>query len=191
MPSTSSPAADTGAVRQARRDRVARLDRLATQLDTKFRLPVLNIPVGWDSILGLIPGVGDAATALPGVAMIYEANRMGARKRAQVRMAANTGIDLAIGTIPLVGDAFDLFFKSHRRNIRILKDELARIDTREDKEDDTWQSAKDQTTATTERPMEMKVPLGSRAGLAANSSATSPHRTNSDVPPSARPAKRG
>lgn len=134
MPSTSLHVADTAAERQARRDRVARLDRLATQLDTKFRLPVLNIPVGWDSILGLIPGVGDVATALPGVAMIYEASLMGARKRAQLRMAANTGVDLAIGAIPLVGDVFDLFFKSHRKNIRILKDELARIDADETKD---------------------------------------------------------
>lgn len=131
--------------REARKKRIDRLDRLATTLDSKFRIPVLGIPVGWDSILGLIPGVGDLVTALPGAAMFYEARRMGARKRASFRIAANTGIDMAFGAIPLVGDAFDLVFKSHRRNMAILKDELARIETNETKED-SWHSDTVQTT---------------------------------------------
>lgn len=114
-----------------RRDRVARLDRMATALDGRFRIPGLGIPVGWDSILGLIPGIGDAVTALPGAAMFYEARRMGARKRAAGRIVMNTGIDLVLGAIPLVGDIFDVAFKSHRRNIAVLKDELARIEARE------------------------------------------------------------
>ena len=122
MPSTSSPAAE----RAARRARIARLDRLADRLDARFT--ILGIPVGWDSILGLIPGVGDLATAGPGVWMIWEGFRMGARRRSLVRMAANTGVDAVLGGIPLIGDAFDLFFKSHRRNIDILKRELARIE---------------------------------------------------------------
>src|SRR6056297_2972123 len=207
MPSTSSPANDPAAARRglserdARRNRIARLDRLATKLDARFR--ILGIPVGWDSILGLIPGVGDLATALPGAAMFYEARRMGARKRAAGRIALNTGIDLALGTIPLVGDLFDVAFKSHRRNIAILKDELNRLEAREqahhgrggdipghalqdaehDKED-TWQSDTDPRTepATVTGFSEKKVKLGSREGMAARSSATSPARTNSSVP---------
>ncbi|APX10525.1 DUF4112 domain-containing protein [Tateyamaria omphalii] len=135
MPYTSSHADDPGAARittqerAARRNRVARLDRLATKLDARFR--VLGIPVGWDSILGLIPGVGDIATALPGAAMFYEARRIGARRRACTRIAINTGIDMAVGAIPIVGDLFDIAFKSHRRNIEVLKAELARIEARE------------------------------------------------------------
>lgn len=137
MPSTSSHASDpavpraTAAERRARRDRVARLDRLATRLDARYR--VFGIPVGWDSILGLIPGVGDLVTALPGAAMIYEAQRMGARRRAIARIAVNTGVDLAVGAIPLVGDIFDVAFKSHRRNSEILQDELARIEASENR----------------------------------------------------------
>lgn len=143
MPAGSSQAGEktnSDTQRADRRARLARLDRLATTLDTKFRLPVLGIPVGWDSILGLIPGIGDAATALPGAAMFYEAQRMGARKRAKFRIAANTGIDLAIGTVPLVGDIFDLAFKSHRRNITILKQELARIERQDPDFFDTAES---------------------------------------------------
>ncbi len=128
MPSTSSPAAETA---KARRDRIARLDRLADTLDTRFR--VLGIPVGWDSIIGLVPGLGDLVTAGPGIIMFYEANRIGARKRAMAKIAANTGVDMLIGGIPLLGDAFDVFFKSHRRNIEILKHELARVEEAESK----------------------------------------------------------
>lgn len=104
---------------------------------------------------------------------------MGARKRAQLRMAANTGIDLAIGTIPLVGDAFDLVFKSHRKNIGILKDELSRIEAKE-KEEEPWQNDTDpETDAKTATGFsETRIPLGSRAGQAARSSATSPRKTN-------------
>ncbi len=49
---------------------------------------------------------------------------MGARKRVLGRMALNTGIDTVLGGIPLLGDAFDLFFKSHRRNVALLRREL-------------------------------------------------------------------
>ncbi|WP_306127463.1 DUF4112 domain-containing protein [Roseovarius sp. MMSF_3350] len=111
----------TAADRTARLDR---LDRMARTLDTKFRLPVLGVPVGWDSILGLIPGLGDLVTVGPGAWMILEGHRMGARKRVLGRMALNTGIDTVLGGIPLLGDAFDLFFKSHRRNVALLRREL-------------------------------------------------------------------
>ncbi|KRS13508.1 membrane protein [Roseovarius atlanticus] len=105
--------------------RFARLDRLANTLDSKFRIPVLGIPVGWDSILGLIPGVGDLITLGPGAWIVVEGHRMGARKRVLGRMALNTGIDTVLGGIPVIGDAFDLFFKSHRRNVALLRRELA------------------------------------------------------------------
>lgn len=105
--------------------RFARLDRLANTLDSKFRIPVLGIPVGWDSILGLIPGVGDLITLGPGAWIVVEGHWMGARKRVLGRMALNTGIDTVLGGIPVIGDAFDLFFKSHRRNVALLRRELA------------------------------------------------------------------
>ncbi len=109
--------------------RLARLDRMADMLDTRFRLPVLGIPVGWDSILGLIPGLGDLVTVGPGAVMIVEGHRMGARKRVLARMALNTGVDAVLGSIPLLGDAFDLLYKSHRRNAALLRRELTGRDT--------------------------------------------------------------
>ena len=124
MPSTSSPESE-------RRARVLRLEALSKRLDTRYRIPVLGIPFGWDSIIGLIPVFGDAVTALPSVAMIYEGHRMGARKRVLARMGGNTALDALMGGIPVVGDLFDLLFKSHRKNIRLLMAELDRVETSE------------------------------------------------------------
>lgn len=107
-------------------NRLERLDRIARRLDSNFRIPVLGLRFGWDSVFGLIPGVGDLATAVPGVFMIYEGVQMGARRRVLARMGVNTAVDLFVGSIPLIGDIFDLFFKSHRRNIVLLKTEVAR-----------------------------------------------------------------
>lgn len=116
------------APRESRGDRerrLARLERMANTLDTKFRLPVIGIPVGWDSILGLVPGLGDFVTVGPGAWTIIEGHRLGARRRVLARMAFNTGVDAVLGSIPLIGDAFDLVFKSHRRNVSLLRHELA------------------------------------------------------------------
>ncbi|MEM7641685.1 MAG: DUF4112 domain-containing protein [Pseudomonadota bacterium] len=120
MPSTSSPAAPP----PDRAARIAWLERLADKLDSRFSL--FGIRFGWDSLLGLIPGVGDAATALPGAYMIYEGARLGVRRPVLARMALNTGIDFVVGGMPVVGDIFDLAFKANRRNIALLKQDLAR-----------------------------------------------------------------
>jgi hypothetical protein len=167
MPSTSSPAAD-------RRARFDRLESLSRTLDTRFRVPVLGLRVGWDSILGLVPGVGDLATAVPGTLMIVEAARMGARKRVLTRMGVNTGVDVLIGGIPLLGDAFDLFFKSHRRNVALLRSELERIETRERQEEGPWPRERDRKTdrATPKRSSEPKAQSRVRAAAAAGSRAT-------------------
>ena len=121
MPSISSQNAES-------RRRVERMQALSKSLDSKFTIPGIGVPVGWDSILGLIPGIGDLVTLGPGLAMMAEGYRMGARKRALARMGWNTGVDVALGTVPLVGDIFDLFFKSHRKNATILMSELERIE---------------------------------------------------------------
>ena len=119
MPSTSLPAADIT-------DRMARIEQVARLLDSRFRLPGVGIRVGWDSILGLVPGVGDAITALPAGWMIWHGHAMGARKRVLARMGLNAGIDMLVGGIPLVGDLFDVAFKSHRKNLALLQREMQR-----------------------------------------------------------------
>jgi hypothetical protein len=124
MPSTSSPVPN----RPDHAARLARLDRLADQLDARFSL--LGIRFGWDSVLGLIPGLGDVATAAPGIYIITEAARMGARRRVLARMGLNTATDFVIGGVPLLGDVLDVAFKANRRNIALLKRDMARVEPR-------------------------------------------------------------
>jgi hypothetical protein len=103
---------------------LARLRRLAQRMDMAFRLPVIGYRVGWDSILGLVPGVGDALTVLPAAFILREAKRMGVPRGTLVKMMANVGIDFAVGSVPLVGDLFDAGWKANVRNVDLLERHL-------------------------------------------------------------------
>ena len=105
---------------------IDKLDRLSTLLDSRFRIPGTPIRLGWDSILGLIPGAGDLASLGPSVYIIFKSHRLGARKRTILRMAANTGLDFVIGAVPFLGDIFDLVFKANNRNFALLRQELSK-----------------------------------------------------------------
>jgi hypothetical protein len=97
-----------------------RLRRLAKLMDSAITVPGLRLRIGADAILGLVPGIGDAASGLIGAYLIYEAHRLGAPKRALVRMAANLALDTAVGSIPVAGDIWDFFFRANDRNMQIL-----------------------------------------------------------------------
>lgn len=104
-----------------RRDQaVARLRRLAKLLDSQFRVPSVGIRIGIDAVLGLIPVVGDAASALIGAYLIVEAYRLGVPRWALLRMVANLAVDTAIGAIPFAGDLWDFVFRANERNMQIL-----------------------------------------------------------------------
>ena len=105
---------------------LARLRRLAVSMDSAFKLPIVNVRMGWDSILGFVPVVGDTLALLPSAYILKESHRMGAPKGVLARMAVNTGIDYVIGTIPLVGDLFDIGWKSKLRNVDLLEKHLRR-----------------------------------------------------------------
>jgi hypothetical protein len=97
------------------------LERLARWMDSVFRIPGLGWRFGWDVILGLFPGAGDVATSLVSIYIFAAANRYGVPRIALVRMALNIVIDLVVGAIPLVGDAFDVYWKSNQRNVELLR----------------------------------------------------------------------
>ncbi|MDW4499716.1 DUF4112 domain-containing protein [Sulfitobacter sp. D35] len=102
-----------------------RAERIARLLDTRWRIPGTPLRFGFDSIVGLVPGVGDTVMLLPSLWMIYTAYRHGARGAVLAKMAGNAGVDFFVGSVPVLGDVFDLFFKSHRRNAALLRDTLA------------------------------------------------------------------
>jgi hypothetical protein len=103
------------------RQRVEALEQL---LERSFHIPGTKVPVGLDSIVGLVPVLGDIVTAAMGAYMVWEARNLGMSKFQLMRMAANVGIDTALGAIPLAGDAFDFLWRSNSKNLRIIKKHL-------------------------------------------------------------------
>lgn len=96
-------------------------EKLARRMDSAFRVPLTPIRLGWDSILGVIPGVGDTLTLAPAVYIMHLAHRAGAPKSTLTRMAINSGADWLIGLIPLLGDLLDVGYKSNIRNAALLR----------------------------------------------------------------------
>ncbi|MGR3485213.1 MAG: DUF4112 domain-containing protein [Paracoccaceae bacterium] len=99
-----------------------RLDRLARRMDAAFRIPGTGIRLGADTLLGLIPGVGDVAALAPGAWIVLQGRKMGAPGGVQARMAGNLVVDTLIGSVPLVGDLFDIGWKGNMRNVALLRD---------------------------------------------------------------------
>ena len=105
---------------------VVRAERLARLMDRAFRLPGTRIRLGLDSLLGLVPGVGDTLALAPSAYILAEAHRLGVPRRDLTRMAGNIGIDWLIGLVPLIGDIFDVGWKANMRNTAILRAHVER-----------------------------------------------------------------
>ena len=103
-----------------------RLERVADWLDARFWIPGTNIRIGFDPIIGLIPGIGDSATLIVSAWLIARAVRLGAPPGLAARMALNVAADWLIGMIPVLGDLFDVSWKANRRNVALLRNHLRR-----------------------------------------------------------------
>ncbi len=114
----------------SRGERIARLDALATLLDTALVIPGTNIRFGLDALIGLVPGIGDAVTTAMSLYIVHEAHQLGAPRHVIARMLANVALDGVVGAVPLVGDAFDVMWRSNRRNMRLLYEWLDREEVR-------------------------------------------------------------
>ena len=107
-----------------REQRIARIDALATLLDTAFVIPGTQIRFGLDALIGLVPGIGDAITTVMSLYIVSEARSLGAPPLLVARMIANVVFDGVVGAVPLVGDAFDVVFRANRRNMALLRGHL-------------------------------------------------------------------
>lgn len=105
---------------------VERLRRLAHLMDAAVTIPGTRFTIGLDAALGLIPGVGDALSALISGYIIAEAQRLGVSKATTARMIGNVVIDSLIGSIPVLGDLFDVAYRSNIRNLRLLGIDMGR-----------------------------------------------------------------
>lgn len=103
-----------------------RVRRLANTMDSAFRIPGTQWRIGVDALVGLIPGVGDAASAAASAWIILEARRIGVPKRTQWRMLGNLLLDTVIGSIPLFGDLFDAGYKANVRNADLIERHIQR-----------------------------------------------------------------
>ena len=105
-------------------------EKLAWLLDGLVRVPGTNFRFGLDSIIGLVPGVGDVVGLLLGATILYESVRVGAPRPLILRMLGNAAADALGGLIPGIGDLFDFAFKSNQRNARLLMEHLDRVEAR-------------------------------------------------------------
>jgi len=101
-----------------------RMRWLADLFDDRFRVPGTSRKFGLDGILGLIPGVGDAATGLVSLYLAAEGLRFGMPLMRILRMGFNVAIDMFFGAIPLIGDLFDFAWRANRKNVRLVLDHL-------------------------------------------------------------------
>lgn len=94
---------------------------LAKILDDLIRIPGTDWRFGLDPIIGLLPGIGDGTAASASMFIVFQGMRQGLPRIALLRMLLNILINTLLGGVPVVGDAFSAWFKSNRRNVRIMQ----------------------------------------------------------------------
>lgn len=99
---------------------LARLERTERLMDRQIALPLIG-GIGLDAILGFVPYVGDATSALVSGSLIVDSIRYGVPRDVIARMVANMFVDLLVGAVPVVGDVFDIAFKANTRNIALVR----------------------------------------------------------------------
>jgi len=104
--------------------RLADVEAVARWFDYAFELPG-GFRFGFAGIIGLIPGVGDVVDALVSLFIIVRAIQLGISRVAVTRMLVNVGIEALAGSVPFLGDLFDIAFKANRRNYQILKNHIS------------------------------------------------------------------
>ncbi len=107
-------------------DTLDHLDRIATLLDSQWRLPVVGYRFGIDGIASIVPVAGDVATALVSAYMIKRAHEIGAPKHVLAKMVGNVVFDTVAGSVPVIGTVFDFAFKANRRNMKLLREHFGR-----------------------------------------------------------------
>jgi len=108
---------------------LAEVEALAWLLDNSIPVPGTGgRRFGIDALIGFVPVVGDLLSGGIGLFIVWRGSRMGVPRVVVARMLANSAIDIAIGAIPLLGDAFDLWFKANTRNLALMRRHIERPD---------------------------------------------------------------
>ncbi|NJM98545.1 MAG: DUF4112 domain-containing protein [Phormidesmis sp. RL_2_1] len=105
--------------------RIKRLRHLSHLLDNAIALPGSDFRIGLDPLLGILPGGGDVITGLISVYIVWEGARMGLPAATLGRMGVNILLDTLTGTVPVLGDLFDVTWKANSQNVALLEKHLA------------------------------------------------------------------
>lgn len=109
---------------------IREVETLAWLLDNSIPVPGTGgRRIGLDGLIGLVPVVGDFASAGMGLFVVWRGSRLGLPRVVVARMLLNSAIDLTVGAIPIIGDAFDLWFKANTRNLRLMHRYIESPDT--------------------------------------------------------------
>ena len=100
---------------------LARAKMLARASDSAFAIPGTNFRVGFDGLLGLIPGVGDLAGLLVSYFIILQAARYRTPTAVLLRMVGNVAVDTVVGAVPVLGDLLDFAFRANGRNVELFE----------------------------------------------------------------------
>jgi len=106
---------------RADRQSVADAELIAWLLDNSIPIPGTGRRIGLDAVIGLVPGLGDILAGGLGLLIVARAVQRGLPTVVLARMLANVALDFAIGSAPIIGDAFDLWYKSNARNVALLR----------------------------------------------------------------------
>lgn len=102
--------------------KITALNDLAVLMDSQFKIPGTPIRIGLDTLIGLVPGIGDTASLGISLWFVYQARALGVRKRVLTKMLFNIFMDWLIGLVPLIGDIFDIGWKANLRNVALLRE---------------------------------------------------------------------
>ena len=116
-----TPAPVVGTYQPPQLERLRTVSRL---LDSAFVIPGTRYRFGFDALIGLVPGLGDAVSAVFSGYIILQASRLGAPKSVVTRMIGNVALDTLVGWVPVLGDLFDVAWKSNLRNMALLETHL-------------------------------------------------------------------
>ncbi len=104
--------------------RLARIRRVAWLVDAAFALPGTRFRFGLNSVIGLLPGGGDAVLGLISLYIVHQAHRLGVPAPKLARMVGNVALEVVGGSVPVLGDLFDVALKANLRNIAIIEEHL-------------------------------------------------------------------
>jgi|TARA_R110002126_G_scaffold279836_1_gene426924 hypothetical protein len=103
---------------------IEKLESMAELMDSRFKIPGTSISFGLDSLLGLIPGIGDTVTLISTAYLMGKARAYKLPWQVTLRMLCNALLDWLIGLIPIIGDIFDIAWKANKKNVALIKKHL-------------------------------------------------------------------